>query len=333
MNNSMDIQILDTHFQGMAQVTAVYLLVGPDGPVLIETGPGSTLPAVISALAAQGFRPRDIKHVLLTHIHLDHAGAAGWWARQGAQIYVHHVGAPHLIDPSKLLASATRIYGDRMDMLWGEFLSAPAEKVTPLYDGDIVRAGGLTFTALDTPGHAYHHHTYIVETGVFLENPVSIASPLETGVPGRNPVSRIAFTGDAAGVRLPQFNVVDLPAPPPEFHLETWLGTLDRLEAAAAGVIYPTHFGPIRDIHGHLSQLRTLMVDAVAFVEARLGGLEDLTGSGKPVRSVLLEEYIAWNRARAAAMNLSPTAVESYELANPLFMSVDGILRYLRKRG
>lgn len=338
MNNSMDIQILDTHFQGMAQVTAVYLLVGPDGPVLIETGPGSTLPAVIGALAAQGFRPRDIKHVLLTHIHLDHAGAAGWWARQGAQIYVHHVGAPHLIDPSKLLASATRIYGDRMDALWGEFLSAPAEKVTPLYDGDVVEAGGMTFTALDTPGHAYHHHTYIVETGVFLENPVSIASPLETGFPGRNPVSRIAFTGDAAGVRLPQFDVVDLPAPPPEFHLETWLGTLDRLEAAAADVIYPTHFGPIHDIHGHLSQLRTLMVDAVAFVEARLGGLAGGASSAVPsatpeVRAELLAEYIAWNRARAATLNLSPTAVESYELANPLFMSVDGILRYLRKRG
>ena len=311
MDVQTDIQILDTHFQGMTQVTAVYLLVGPDGPVLIETGPGSTLPAVISALAGHGFRPQDIRHVLLTHIHLDHAGAAGWWARQGAQIYVHHVGAPHLIDPGKLLASATRIYGDRMDTLWGEFLSAPAGKVTALYDGDVVEAGGLTFTALDTPGHAYHHHTYLTDDN------------------GR----RIAFTGDAAGVRLPQFNVVDLPAPPPEFHMETWLRTLDRLEAAAADVIYPTHFGPIHDIHGHLSQLRTLMVDAVAFVEARLGGLEDLTGSGKPVRSVLLEEYIAWNRARAATLNLSPTAVESYELANPLFMSVDGILRYLRKRG
>ena len=317
MNNQMDIQILDTHFQGMAQVTAVYLLVGSDGPVLIETGPGSTLPAVISALAAQGFRPRDIKHVLLTHIHLDHAGAAGWWARQGAQIYVHHVGAPHLIDPSKLLASATRIYGDRMDTLWGEFLAAPAGKVTPLHDGDTVRAGGMTFTALDTPGHAYHHHTYLL-----------------TDDNGR----RIAFTGDAAGVRLPQFDVVDLPAPPPEFHLETWLGTLDRLEAAAAGVIYPTHFGPIHDIHGHLSQLRTLMVDAVAFVEARLGGLAGGASSAVPsatpeVRAELLAEYIAWNRARAATLNLSPTAVESYELANPLFMSVDGILRYLRKRG
>src|SRR5690606_8936954 len=121
---------------GMSQVTAVYLLVGPDGPVLIETGPGSTLPAVRAALAAHGFAPADVRAVLLTHIHLDHAGAAGWWAQQGTPIYVHHVGAPHLIDPTKLLASATRIYGDNMGPLWGEMLAAPAERVTPLHDGD-----------------------------------------------------------------------------------------------------------------------------------------------------------------------------------------------------
>lgn len=320
----MNLHILDTHFQGMSQVTAVYLLVGPDGPVLVESGPGSTLPAVTNALAIHGFQPEDVRHVLLTHIHLDHAGAAGWWAQQGAQIYVHHVGAPHLIDPSKLLASATRIYGDRMDALWGEFLPSPAERVTRLYDGDTVEAGGLTFTALDTPGHAYHHHTYLVRDGHG---------------------GRIAFTGDAAGVCLPHVDVVDLPAPPPEFHLETWLATLDRLEAAGAHTIYPTHFGPIRDVHGHLSQLRTLMIDAVAFVAERVkeltkvptgGGSEPLTGSepiSPRVRSQILDEYIAWNRERAAALRLSPTAIESYELANPLFMSVDGILRYLRKRG
>lgn len=322
----MNLHILDTHFQGMSQVTAVYLVIGPDGPVLIESGPGSTLPAIIDALAIHGIKPADVGHVLLTHIHLDHAGAAGWWAQQGAQIYVHHVGAPHLIDPSKLLASAGRIYGERMDALWGEILPAPAERVTRLYDGDTVEAGGLTFTALDTPGHAYHHHAYLVRDGHG---------------------GQIAFTGDAAGVCLPHVDVVDLPAPPPEFHLETWLATLDRLEAltdrSAGGVhtFYPTHFGPISDIHGHLTQLRTLMIDAVAFVAARL---VDLTGGADegiarqqpiapPVRSQILDDYIGWNRERAAALRLSPTAIESYELANPLFMSVDGILRYLRKRG
>jgi len=320
----MKLHILDTHYQGMPQVTAVYLLIGPDGPVLIESGPGSTLPAVLDGLAAQGVRPADVGHVLLTHIHLDHAGAAGWWAQQGAQLYVHHVGAPHLIDPAKLIASATRIYGERMGELWGEILPAPAEQVTPLYDGDTVQAGGLTFTALDTPGHAYHHHAYRVSDG-------------HGGA--------VLFTGDAAGVRLPRVGVVDLPAPPPEFHLETWLGTLARLEHAGAHTFYPTHFGPVTDIHGHLTALRTVMVDSVAFVAERLKALApDLTDGATgtaaekgaslapPVRDKLLEDYIGWNRERAAALRLSPTMTDSYELANPMFMSVDGIVRYLRKK-
>ncbi len=174
----MDLQIIDTQFQGMSQVTAVYLLVGPEGPVLIETGPGSTLPAVLHGLAKHGYSPADIRHVLVTHIHLDHAGAAGWWAQQGAQIYVHHLGGPHLVDPRRLIQSATRIYGEMMDTLWGEIVPAPADRVTTLYDGDTVSAGGLIFTALDTPGHANHHHSYLLET----------------------PDGRIAFTGDAAGV-------------------------------------------------------------------------------------------------------------------------------------
>ncbi len=136
---------------------------------------------------------------------------------------------------------------------------------------------------------------------------------------------------------LPHIGVVDLPAPPPEFHLETWLSTLARLEQVDAHTFYPTHYGPVTDVHGHLTALRTLMIDAVAFVAERQ---KDLTGSGKPVRSLepaererLLADYIGWNRERAAALHLSPTIIRSYELANPLFMSVDGILRYLRKRG
>ncbi len=321
----MKLHILDTHFQGMPQVTAVYLLIGPEGPVLVESGPGSTLPAVLDGLAAYGVRPGDVRAVLLTHIHLDHAGAAGWWARQGAQIYVHHVGAPHLIDPSKLLASATRIYGDRMGELWGEILPAPAEQVTPLYDGDTVQAGGLTFTALDTPGHAYHHHAYRLS-----------AVPSADGHGGA-----VLFTGDAAGVRLPQVGVVDLPAPPPEFHLETWLGTLARLENAGAHTFYPTHFGPVSaghgaDIHGHLTALRTVMIDSVAFVAERLKELTATAEKGAPLdpaaRERLLADYIGWNRERAAALRLSATMIDSYELANPVFMSVDGIVRYLRKR-
>ena len=118
---------LDLNFQNKTQAIASYLIRHDDGAVLIESGPGSTLPALEAGLAKEGLSPRDITHVLLTHIHLDHAGAAGWLSRQGAQIFVHPIGAPHLLNPEKLIASATRIYGDRMQTLWGEFLPVDRE--------------------------------------------------------------------------------------------------------------------------------------------------------------------------------------------------------------
>ena len=109
-----DIEAIDLNFLGAAHAIAAYLVRGPEGNVLVETGPGSTLPALQAGLAARGLSAADIGDVLLTHIHLDHAGAAGWWARQGANIFVHHLGAPHLIDPARLLNSAARVYGDQM---------------------------------------------------------------------------------------------------------------------------------------------------------------------------------------------------------------------------
>lgn len=296
------IHTLDTYFFGMSQVTAVYLLVGPDGPVLIETGPATTIPMLTDALGEHGFKPTDVKHVFVTHIHLDHAGAAGWFAQQGSHVYVHHVGAPHLIDPSKLLISAGRIYGDRMEELWGETLPAPAENVTAVYDGDTIEASGLTLTAVNTPGHAYHHHTWRLETEDMA----------------------IGFTGDAAGIHLPHVAMIDVPAPPPEFHLETWLQTLERLESETFGAIYPTHFGRVDQVERHLAAFRELMISAVAFVTERWrAGVE---------RDEIVEAYLTWERERAAANDLSPTAAEQISLANPQFMSVDGILRYLKKK-
>src|SRR5512141_3435889 len=120
---------IDLDFQDKTQAIASYLIRHNDGAVLIESGPGSTLPSLEVGLAKEGLSPRDITHVLLTHIHLDHAGAAGWLAKQGAQIYVHPVGAPHMLNPEKLIASASRIYGDRMQELWGDFLPVPQDKL------------------------------------------------------------------------------------------------------------------------------------------------------------------------------------------------------------
>ena len=295
---TINIHTIDLNFQDVPQSIAAYLVMGPDGPVLVETGPGSTLPALQAGLKAHGVAVSDVKHLLVTHIHLDHAGAAGWWAQQGTKVYVHHVGAPHLIDPSKLLASATRIYGDKMDVLWGDFLAAPAENVVPIEDNQQIEVAGLTFTALNTPGHAWHHHVY--QLGDF------------------------AFTGDAAGICLAGQPFVDVPAPPPEFKLEVWMKTIDRLVARNFKAIYPTHFGRVENPNGQLIALKQLMIDAVGFVRAKM------------VASVSRDEMVTmfneWQRARAEAAGMDADVVHKYEMANPWYMSVDGILRYWKKR-
>lgn len=294
----MKIHTLDLDFQGVPQSIAAYLVEGPAGYALVETGPMSTLGALQQRLAEHNLDPADIRAILVTHIHLDHAGAAGWWAQQGTPIYVHSVGAPHLIDPSKLWHSAGRIYGEQMGILWGEILPAPAERVRSLDNGDTVEVAGLTLTALDTPGHASHHHTYRI--------------------------GDIAFTGDAMGVRVPESQWVSLPAPPPEFNREVWLDTLARLQAENLTAVYPTHFGRIADVGNQIAQLRAMMDAATAFVKAQMEAGRE--------RDEIVRLYVEWNREQAEAAGMGSAAFDQYETANPLFMSVDGIMRYWRKR-
>ena len=296
--NDTQITTLDLGFKNLPKTIASYLISGPDGLVLVETGPASTLPHLRAQLAEHGYKSSDIDHVLVTHIHLDHSGAAGWLARDGSQIYVHHVGAPHLIDPSRLLYSAGRIYGGQMDALWGETIAASEEKVTAVYDGDIIDVAGLQFTAIDTPGHAWHHHTYRLDD--------------------------IAFTGDAAGIHIPGTYLVDLPAPPPEFKLEVWDNTINRLLAENLSAIYPTHFGKVEDPNEQLEQLRTLMHEAAEFVRLRMAENQD--------RDTITAAYVSWMQDRARASGLSDYTIQQFDAANPLYMSVDGIMRYWQRR-
>ena len=295
----MDIYVLDLNFQDTPNAIAAYLVVGPSGPALVETGPASTLSVLEARLAEHGYTTADIRDVLVTHIHLDHAGAAGWWARRGARVYVHHVGARHLIDPSRLLTSAERIYGDAMDRLWGKTLPAPEEQVHPLRDGDTIEVCGLRFIALDTPGHAKHHVVY--------------------------QLGDVAFTGDVGAVRLQQSQFISLPAPPPEYDREVWQTTLMRLRGIDLTTIYPTHYGPVSDVDLHFQALSELIDQATEFVHVRMQA-----GMG---RDALAKEYLAWARDRAAAHGVSAKESQALDLANPTLMSVDGITRYWRKKG
>jgi len=292
------IHTLDLHFQGLPETVAAFLVIGPTGPVLVESGPGSTLPRLTSELARFGVQPADVRDVLLTHIHLDHGGAAGWWAQQGAQIHVHHFGAPHLVDPSKLLASAQRIYGDLMQPLWGDYLASPVERVHAVRDGEVIEAGGLRFTALDTPGHARHHLVYQLDD--------------------------VAFTGDLAGIRLSGRPHVRLPTPPPEFDLAEWQASLDKVRARNFQRLYLTHFGAVDDAAAHWEQLAALLPLYPAFVKAVL--------EQNVEREALLEQFKQWELKRMQADGLSAADMRLYTLAGPLEMSADGLTRYWKKK-
>jgi glyoxylase-like metal-dependent hydrolase (beta-lactamase superfamily II) len=295
----VDIRTLDLDFQGLPHTIASHLVAGPGGPVLIETGPGSTLETLKRRLAENGYAAEDVRHVFVTHVHLDHAGAAGWFARQGARVYVHPVGAPHVVDPSRLLASAGRIYGDRMDALWGETLPAPPERVTEVSDGDVIDAAGLEVHVIETAGHARHHHAYRV--------------------------GDVAFVGDAGGVRIDGAPHIDLTAVPPEFDREAWLRSIDRLAREDLAAIYPTHYGRSEGVATHWTALRDLIAEATGFVHGMLRLGAD--------RDTIVREYTAWMHDRAAAAGAGVASIGQSDLANPLGMSVDGISRYWHKRG
>ena len=292
------IETLDLGFQGTPETIASFLVVGPAGPVLLETGPGSTLPRLVEQLEERGFVPKDVQGVLVTHIHLDHAGGAGWWAQQGIPVYVHSAGAPHLIDPSKLLASAERIYGDRMEPLWGQTLPAPRENIIPVEDGDAIEVAGLRFRALSTPGHARHHHVYRLED--------------------------IGFMGDALGILLPGRQWIDLPAPPPEFDLEAWRESVQRIRQQEFSTIYRTHFGEVGDVAEQIDSFEKILIEGANLVRQMMAeGLE---------RSSMVNRYQSQMRDRATAAGLDQATANAYELVTPRDMSVDGIARYWRKK-
>ena len=295
---ALEIHPLDLCFRHWPESIASYLVIGPEGPVLVETGPCSTLPRLQSELARYGCSPTDMSDVLVTHIHLDHAGAAGWWAQQGTRVHLHRFGAPHLIEPSKLLSSARRIYGNRMDELWGDIIPAPAERVHSLQDGDLVQAGGLSFLALDTPGHARHHMVYLL--------------------------GDVAFTGDAAGIRLPGQSYIQVPTVPPEFDLGEWQESIARIRARSPAKLYLTHFGPVNEVEAHLSTVASLLSEyAERIRQEMLGG---------STREEIVRRLAEWEASRQMADSTADIGQLSQTGFGFLSTYVDGIMRYWSKR-
>jgi glyoxylase-like metal-dependent hydrolase (beta-lactamase superfamily II) len=288
---------IDLNFQGKPHSIASYLIRHSGGAVLIECGSGSTLSALEAGLAKEGLSTRDVTHVLLTHIHLDHAGAAGWLSQLGAQIIVHPNGAPHMLNPEKLIASATRIYGDRMQTLWGEFLPVVQDQLKVPKDAEEIVIGNLRFVVMDTPGHAEHHYCYLFED--------------------------VCFTGDVGGVRIPGYQYMRLPMVPPELHFGKWRATLARLRKEKIAHIAPTHFGIFNDPEWHLREVEKDLDAAEKWLEAVM--------PSNPSVEELRAQFVAWMGEQGRALGLDQGVVKAYDLANPLGMSADGLYRYWKK--
>lgn len=223
---------VDTLLGGWERVTAAYLIEGP-APVLVETGSRSSLPTLLGELHALGVGASDLAGVIVTHIHLDHAGGVGDVARAfpRATVYVHPAGARHLADPTRLVSSAARVYGDLLDGLYGRLEPTPPERIRAVEDGEVVRVGpDRVLTAIHAPGHAKHH------LGVH-----------DSG-------SGILFTGDGAGVCLPDAGTLRPATPPPDFDLDLALGSLERFRRRSPAALGFAHYGLVPDAATALDQ-------------------------------------------------------------------------------
>jgi glyoxylase-like metal-dependent hydrolase (beta-lactamase superfamily II) len=224
---------LDLQFLGRRGRIAAALIEAPGGALIVDPGPTSCLGALLGGLADAGVAPADVHGLLLTHIHLDHAGAAGTIVHRypHVKVYVHARGAPHLADPARLLASATRLYGDDMDRLWGEFAPVPSANLVVPADGGVLVAGGAAFDVAYTTGHASHHVCY------------------------RDHRSGVVYAGDTGGIRVGPSPYVLPPTPPPDIDIRAWQQSLARLRAWEPAGIFVTHVGLHRDAAVHLDAL------------------------------------------------------------------------------
>ncbi len=291
----MQIRALDLRFRGTPGLIASWLIESEQEKALIETGPASTLPQLLGALQREaGVSPGQIRRVFVTHAHLDHAGAAGWWARQGAQVYCHPRARRHLIDPRYLLGGAQMVYGDAMDELWGETLPAPEAQVTALEDGESVAVGAVTVTALDTPGHARHHHAYAI--------------------------GAVCFPGDVAGMRLESSPYLSVTSAPSQFELQPYLDSIKKLRRMEFAALCLTHFGEVSAADSHLAAYAE-RVREVAERACQASALPD---------SDWRELHGREECELAKRLGVSEDFWEKHEKANPAGMCADGLRQWVQ---
>ena len=294
---------VDLQFLGKPEIIATAILHGPGGVALIDPGPSTTIATLRAALQHKGITFADVRQLLLTHIHLDHAGATGSIVREnpGIEVLVHDAGAAHMADPSRLLASATRLYGDAdMARLWGAFIAVPASNIHPLTGGERIAAAGREMEIAYTPGHAWHHVSYF------------------------DLASRVAFVGDTAGIRRGEGVYVMPPTPPPDVDLEAWRDSEARILAWDPDALFLTHFGPFRGARLQFQQL-----------------WENIEGWNRIVRRLIADASLTEDQRQTTFVDealrelrraVGEQEADRYGRAGRLDFSWQGLARYWRKR-
>ena len=297
---------VDVQHMGIAFAIGTGVLEFADGIALVDPGPTTCLAALERGLDELGFALSDVRTVLLTHIHLDHATASGTIVHRvpEARVYVHPRGAIHMIDPARLLASAGRIYGDQMETLWGEFRPVPAESVVEVDEGDVVQLGERSFQVAYTPGHAKHHVAYFEAT------------------------TETAWVGDVGGIRIPGGLPIPV-SPPPDIDVEVWNDSIDRVLAWEPSRIVPTHFGPYEEPISHFSELRRGLA---AWAEKVRGSLDDDPSEpDTALDQFRAREFGAWAVADLRK-RMPQEVVVTYVTAFGAEDSWWGLARYWRKK-
>lgn len=295
------IHTLDLHWTGRPRSIASVLLEFGKVRVLIDPGPDSTLPRLREHLHSRGLSVKKLDAVLLTHIHLDHAGATGSLVRENPQlpIYVHQLGAPHMADPSKLLASAGKLYAADMHRLFGAFHPVPAENLRVVQGGETLQLGPGSLQVLYTPGHASHHVTYW------------------------DPESGTAFVGDTAGIRVEGDSFLLPAVPPPDINMDLWNDSLDRVSALRPAQLFLTHFGFARDPSEHIARYRKRLEAWTALAQKLLSD-----GIPEPDAARIFVDSVSSEMRKT----LSPSDAEHYIFNGGLELSWLGLARYIRKR-
>jgi glyoxylase-like metal-dependent hydrolase (beta-lactamase superfamily II) len=291
---------VDLLFLGRPHAIATAVIRAPGTMALIDPGPSSCLESLDLGLQQQGLRLSEVTHILLTHIHLDHAGASGTIVRRypHVKVFVHQRGAAHMTDPAKLMASAARLYGDQMDRLWGEFAPVPESNLTVLDGGEHIDAGGRSFEVAYTPGHASHHVSYYDRS------------------------SGVAFVGDTAGVCIDGGYVLP-PTPPPDIDIEAWNASVARIDAWSPQTLFLTHFGPVQGAEPHLQALMANLETTAGIVRARLS---------EPGTDEEKTRCFADDLQRELRRHMTDAQLAAYVVAVPPELLWPGLARYWRKK-